>query len=503
MDRLLRGIGWIQVGSDLSGVFQKNHCYFVMGQKGQGQVVLGTSARRLGVGAELMVHHYSRGWYVEKDGFLLDAGTIGRCLGNAYELGFVGGEMEKAKAFAESIDRYACMSDIEVMGVKKRECPVQKKAWESVRISNLGIGSTNMFVANHVRNPKVLEFFRQGMVYQITAIKGETVSLVSRDGEESADVPLSALVRLEGDGSIVSVAVGPVDGAGQEWEYRPIIQGKQACLPAGFEQFGLSVSQKAALAVAMGAGVNFTPLMDSSLSTGQVQAVLKLMLDGCDCFPLIGKNLPVGQIVFLDSLAVNGLPIDGFCVEGVSVDNLKEKYSSMLEGVSFALGSLKKSPEAKKEITKVAFKMDGYQHVVDVGDNAFRIALTDQKKDPRFSALAEYLLEFGIEREGCYGCTWITMPQEMKQAAKQVFLADGLEIAGRGWNHYLEDSSPKVLSLLFSIERGFMLQYKFFKVCTDRNSLYLIDSCDTVVWRAVYVNQEFFVYHSALVDNLL
>lgn len=506
MDRILRDMGWIQVGTDLSGIFQKKHCYFVMYPQEEKPIILSNSQKRLGVGAELMVHDTGKSWYVEKDGFFVESGSIGRFISAAFEYGFEGSDYERAVEFAKQINRFADMDDSELARYQKKEQRSVSKGekYQSLSLSGRKLSVTGMFIANPKVNPKITKVFDEGVVYEIIDSDGTKVTITDQAHSESAKVDLDLLSKLEEGGALCSIETEEVSTEKEVWSYVPFMEGECTNVPEEFKDFRLSLEQESVLSAAMDAGVNFTVLLNRNLGVDVAKRLLTVLRLGGDCLPLAGKNVTAEHADFLVGIADNGYPINGFCDENEDVSSMKERYSQILEGIDYSLRQHQITGETASDIRKIAFRMHGYQKEISSGYSGAKLYLVGLLEDERFGRLAGYMMENGVFSGGhrC-SCSWIAVPQDVRVVVKNLFYAEGLSVEGRNWNHYLEDSINKAESITYSPQKGFQLCFRMLKVGTDGNSIYLADSSDTVVWRSVLVNEKYYTYRSNLVAALL
>lgn len=506
MDRILREMGWIQVGTDLSGIFQKNHCYFVMYPQEQKPLILSNSQKRLGVGAELMVHSMNKSWYVEKDGFFIESGSIGRFVPASFEYGFTGFDYDRTIDFAKQINRFAEMDEEVLLRHKKKEqrTLVQGEEQSSLVLSDKRLAETHMFIANLKANPKIVKVFDEGTVYEIIDMQGNEVTIADQGHTTSGKVELSLLNKLEEERVLCSVAIVKSAKQKEVWNYDSVVQGEQSSIPKEFSDFQLGAAQEAVLAAAMDAGVNFTVLLNQNLSVETMKTLLTVLRYNVDCLSLAGKSISLEHAAFLAGIAENHYPVNGFCDTSEPVASMKERYSQFLEGLDYSLGQFKVSGEEATDIRRIAFRMRGYQEAITSGYSGAKLYLVDMCKDKRFSRLAAFMLENGISSNNRkISCPWVSVPKDMQILIKNIFYAEGLSVEGLNWNHYLEDSINRAEFITFSEEKGFQICFRMLKIGTDANSIFLSDSTDTVVWRSVFVNEKYYVYRSDLVTALL
>lgn len=504
MEKLLQERGWVQVSAPLSGIFQKNLCYFVMYPSRKKLAVLEASTDYLGVCAELMVHQQNKGWYVEKDGFLIASGSLGRFISDVYEFGASGSSYEKTMELVEQVDSFACMSDIELMGQKHREVPIESAGavHESISVSNLGIGTTKMFIANPNVNENILKVFERDVVYQINSIDQTGVTIYELSGKSYGKVRLDQLAKLEENGNIVAVSVKGTRDTVIDYDYKPMILGQRAEMSDEFNEFNLSVAQKAILAAAMQTGTNFTPFLDNRISVNNMKIMLRLVMEECDCKPLIGKNLDTEHLEFLTKLSKNKYPIDAFCDNGTTVEALQNKYSEMLSGLDYSLPNLVENSECIQAVRTVAMRDRGYQHVLDA-KSPLEVLIRDDSRIQRFAEVGDYLCRNGIESSNYRTVSWVSVSQNMKEKIKRLFLAPGMQVNGKEWNYYFEDVSPKIIDFKYAAGLGFLLTMPLFCIGTDSNSIFLMNHGKIIFWRSVYVNEKYYYYCSDLVNDLL
>lgn len=508
IDKLLTELGWIQVYHKLSGIFQKNHCYFVMYPPKEKMQPLQQSQGTFGVGASLMVHTTDYSWYVEKDGFLLDSGSVPRYLSAAWEYGFDGGDGEKSKKFASSIDSYANMDDSTLMGYKRKEelFSVNGKQESTYKVSNLGIGNTKMFTVSPSAPAQIVKIFGKNIVYCINKIDNGVVNMSQLNGDnEPYTIPLEQLITLESKNAILAIENIEVSSHDTSWTYSSIFQKSDISIPQQFDIFNLSSAQKSVLARAFEIGANFTPLLDCRYTASEMQIILDIARSGCNCECLLGEKIDESQLKILSSIAENGLEVAGFCSANKTASDIQMEYSEFLEGLDFMINSNKINPECASRVRKVASYQHGYQHVLD--NSIEKPLLIDLKDKMQFSAssiIAEHLFDNGVTSNLGITETWLTVPDSLKTEILTIFqVPTELYIIDKKWNDYIWSISNKILSFGYTPDGHYKLFLNAIIIGYDYNSVYVTSNSGKVLWRAVYVNQEFYIYHSDLVDNLL
>lgn len=506
---LLENLGWASVFSSQSGIFQKNKCYFVLYPT---EIVSSYRTRAIGTlktGIELPIHNLEAKWLLVKDGFLLDSGNLPKFLNDAYDYGLKGDYGEKTKEFVSRIDSVSGLSEIELLGMKYREKAIGNNTERYVlAAARKPLSETNLFVINAKVCPKALEFFKAGTAYNVVGyvdnkfiIAPSSRDLISIDRSHDIYVSLSDFENLGKLGGIIPAELKNSVETEKVYEFEKITDAVIS-LDDAFADFKLNSVQQSCVSSAIADDLNFTPLLNNSLSAEQDSLILKILKNGEDCKELVGKTPSVELLELLCDISSAGLPISGFCDCDSSVAGLRNKYNGMSETIDLRLGEYSGLGVASRLMAKrVAFEFRDFSHVLE-NKNLLELELIDSVSS-KYSIMATQLLSNGISHAKVAIVSWIEIPQETKTEILKFYKHPKVVIGDVDWDVYLEQNKSKILSLMYMVGGNYFLIFPQFRVGVDYNSIIITSVAGTVLWRAVLVNEKVYYYCNDNVFGLL
>lgn len=461
--------------------------------------------KKSAVGSELcgyrrIIHSDNFHWYVESDGFLVASGSIKRTVKDAYDLSYEGTTGAAAKELVEEINSFSLLSRAQLMELKQREFLANEEHTDGkqIEITGDGIGNTKKFVVDLSKHPNLKNYFKGDTVYCINSIKDGQVVLEELNNkfdsvERSFSVPLSFIAECEKRSWIFSVQL--VDTHTQEIKatYKPILHTAAIELDDAFSDFVLSTAQRSIVAECMLKGLNFTPLLDNSLSISQMTEICRLLEGGADGSVLIGKQLSAEHLNFLQTLTANHLPLDEFLDKEASIAWLKRHYSEISEAADVRLQELTNLQQfAKDAARRLIFQKKDYGVCLSDVDSKAELELKLQQNG-RFNWISELMLESGVVSGSAMTVSWVSLNEEQKTKIFDYYKSPGLMIGPYEFNQFLEERRDSFLAVWW-VSGEFRLRYKDLYLVTDYNSVYARDASGHVLWRSVYVNEKYYTY---------
>lgn len=507
---LLGNLGWASVYSDQSGVFMKNNIYFVLYPSEVTPLYRTYAINNLKTGIELPIHNKEAKWILTKDGFLLDSGNLPKFLSDAYDYGLKSDFGEKTKDFVAGIDRVTGMSELELLTLKYKEKVVGNDTERYVlSVSKKPLQETNMFITNHKVCPGVLDYFKAGVAYNVTGyinnkfiVAPSSQDLISIKEGQDIKISLEEFEKLGKAGGIIPVELKNSVETVKVYEFEKITDTTATGIGDTFADFGLDAAQLSCVSAAIAKGLNFTPLLNNSLSAEQDALILEILESGEDCKELVGRNPSVELLELLRDIALAGLPIAGFCDCESSVAGLRNKYNGMSETIDLRLEEYKSLGIAPRLMAKrLAFKFRDFSHVL-VEKSLIELELIDGAYG-KYDVMASQLLASGIIQPKIALLSWIEIPQEVKSEILKFYKYPGIVLCGMEWDIYLEQNKNKIFHLMYLPGGRYYLVFSQFRVGVDYNSITIDTIVGTQLWRAVLVNEKIYSYCNNDVAGLL
>lgn len=506
---LLCDLGWAPVYSEQSGIFQKNKVYFILFPSEITSEYRTHAVGKLKTGIELPIHNLEAKWIVAKDGFLIDSGNLPKFLNDAYDYGIAGSFGEKTKEFIAKIDNITRLSEMELLGREYKEINVgTDKEGYVLTASGRPLSETNMFVVNAKVCPGTLDYFRSGVAYNIVGyadnkfiVAPSSSDLISIDRSQDIFIGLDDFQRLGNLGGVIPVKLKSSIETGRTYEFEKITDA-EAGLDDTFDDFKLSAVQQSYVAAAVAKGLNFTPLLDNSLSAEQDSLILDILINGGDCSAIIGKSPSAGLLELLRDISSAGLPITGFCDCTVSVAGLRNKYNGMSETLDLELGRNAGLGVASRLVAKrIAFEFRDYSHVL-ADKSLLELELMDAVQG-KYGFMATQLLSSGILHQKVAMMPWIEIAQDVQSEILKFYKHPALKLGDTCWDIYLEQNKGKILNLMYRTSDNFYLVFSYFRVRVDYNSIVIANNADVVLWRAVLINEKAYYYCNNDIFGLL
>ena len=497
-------LGWLPINSSLSRIYMKNNVYLVLYNE-DSLPPLTNGDPNLGSGYCKTIHAQFP-WCVLKDGFVIDEGKMSKFISEAYDIDpELKGPSQATLDTLDLINRinsYSEMTDNELLLLKQKESFLgELKTSSGIRPSSNNIGQTRLFMVNPELESTVSDL-KANTVYAIERGRhlddGNIVFVIVEKGskETVAEFTVQQLGNYEKSRSIFAVEEYIKKSNSNNVTTTKMFATNLIATDKQYEQFNLSLIQKASLCKGILSGGNFTPLLENSRSADEAIAMVDVVATGCDITCLLGKHYSPEVLQVLSGIASNGFSLNGFCDEGISVEDLKSKYSNFSSTMDQLLTTVvtTKDKEVLQAYKQVAFYMNGINHLAGLNcDTPVEVLLHDFKfRNPEFATLCDVILQKGLIETERIVIPWSSLDTDVQRSFLGYFETGGLCLNGTDLDDYFFNSSYKIDNIYFTCQDGIVLSFEGYQFFRQENSFAM--RAGNVFWRAVHVNEEYFVY---------
>ena len=492
--------GWRCVYCTSSGVLEKNGTILFLQQPEN------RPANEVGDGSIATVYsEFSQlrgaSWRLEKNGWLLDYGTLSVAFAGIYEFGEVASSYLKFLSLAETINSYSEMSDEELAAYKKGYLTVKKKeSVPTIEFGDFTFKDTGMFIANVEADPEIGKVFQSNTVYKLVDLNGATGTFRTYDQSLeglSRKAPFTfdckVIMQLEKLRSIIAVRIVNKEVERESIELRSVIAGDTVILPKAFNIFGLKGAQRVSISQAMAEGLNYTPLLSPGLAANQCNAILDLLrIDDSVGKYLLNTQLSAQQLCALEPYVRNGYSVKDMVEGDLPAEYITLNYSDLQQGVSEYCDSLAGySPEALQVIRRVR-TYGSVSHVL-FNEHPLFLEIRDELYRGNFVETGKYFrLDGLVLSDTLLKADWSNAPIEVKNEFRKVLNSKSFMFGTRKWDDVLSGVFESCMYIVYHAKFGFALRCPQFYVGVDYNSLILYDVAFEPEWRAVIINNEVF-----------
>lgn len=504
--------GWEIALHDGSGAFTKKNFIFVLhGYDFDNRLVV-EGIHNVRPFAKPLLTYKGASWHIEQYGFLVDKGAISGTLTNA-AANYTDVIPEEAKAFAASIDAYTAISESDLMSMKMQEKSFVMKEKCLVPVIIQGsVMDVKKFMLNPNADDDFAQVFNRDTIYEIGAVtagpnptnkvQGAKVTFTAYNADCSALTKKSDALDLDLFTQLceaevlvaVQLQMGVKDSPNTQWV--KVTTDSYLQIPTEFDVFNLNTVQRVILSKALGAGVNFTPLLNSELSKEELEAMLELLKDGGEAEYLIGKHFNVDQLNALDNIAKAGFSIKTLANEKYNAEYITIQFNNTLVGLE----------RLRRELSSQDFDPANIQGIIQLAYNS-EMQIIQRENEPigvldlhyksehetgNYAELVNSILAGRIvDYMGNVFASLVSIPAKLRAELYSYFALDEKAILANdmfNWHATFNDILGKADYLAYSSKLGFFLRCGNSFVCRDSNSVFVCDSTYKPIWRGVYIN---------------
>lgn len=509
--KILLDRNWVDVGYGNTGVYKKNHVFLCMQKntlESQNTKIVGKNF----VGYFNTVHQ-NDGWVLTFDGFVIETGKFpSRTFSSYFGSSFSEGVPKKLLDFVDPIDKLSEKSYDNLLLLIRKEAKIdlgQISSGSKYVVSSRSVADTKTFCCDVDKFPPMKQLFNNDQFYRIVSfVKDLGQFCIVELGKDPSDpnthkigLTIEQLDNLIKCGAIFAIEKEDTLQDNIVYTYDRVFsdEGSMIALPESFNDFKLSVGQSNYIKTAIASGVNFTPLLNADYDDTALGELYSLLSKGADSEKLVGKTLDVKQLQFLQGLADNGYALDAFCDEGVTIEYLQAKYSSMLEGFSERItNEFSHYPhEVRRLATQAAFNLKGYDHIFQKEPLSKLCLINLQHIDERYSYLCDVLLKHAVfENEGAQSRVyWSSLDNDTKMNILKYFMDDRFWLNDKqALNDFLLQNIDKFLSLAYAGEKQFILFLSKVYLTFDYNSVCIYNTAGRVMWRGTLINEKAYTF---------
>ena len=520
--RALKQLGWQQTKS--SNVLEKNGCLFCSHDTNS---VISTSTESFSYkkGSEEILKQLYDGeimalpvetvkffkifcmpnkctWHVEYAGWVLKRGyydTEYSALINDPE-SYVIADFQNT---INSIDLLAMKFPAERRSDKFRKISINKPVLKKVAIpkkSKIDVGVIFRVTRDFVSD----SLFTQGTVYSVTLFSNEGIILTAYNKKLSITSQMYKIDYAEFNQLVsgnyiecIEIADSFEDCLTEDW-VSCNFAARSDRLPDELSSYSFSKERAIAIATNYKENKNYAPLLNDGIQDKAISEVQCLIDSGIDVSFLCNKNISKDLLRYLDELLS-----DSYYVPSLPVDDMTRMD---LEDYIGADGSNR---------LKQYSEMDSLSFTVDQKHLLARLIMSSDKDlhtllNPDYSIYIMqflfYCIEKGISQEvsgtfltsGICNGEILTVVKKYFSASIIAFIRTWLKVAptltiqGVMWDDFIEQNINNINSIDFK-QMNFIFRTDRYSFSRDGSSVYILNSADIPVWRAILVNDTFIV----------
>lgn len=495
----LEPLGWREAVVTNSGLFCKNGCVLVLYNFRENLQESRVGSGKVGTVFLEYPSVTGASWHVEKNGWLIDSGTLSQGFLDIAEFGDGASAFDKFKELVEKINRYSEMTEVQLATFKTGLVTTfEEQVGTIVKPGEYSALKTGVFFTREtgVLGGRVMP----GFVYKIVDLMGRIGAFRAMDKtltqyvSDTVVIKLDDLAELEKAGKVKGVQLGQGQKRVPVRKMQSAVQGDAVKLPDVIEKFVTSGGQAVAIGQALASHLNYTPLLVGGMDNSVYEVMLRLLQldDSCGQWLTRWRGESAESLNALEPFVRSGYSIRNFVDTEYTPEYLNLQYSDLQQGLDELASMLAQQGYSKDAINYVRERKThgGISHLTEK-NSVLILGLQDFKYHRSFQHTCDYFFESAISvQRDLLKAGWQQAPSEVKAEFRKVLLTRNFYWQDNPWVESAQVLLDNAMYVCFHVKKGFLLRCPQMYVGFDYNSIVAYDLLLRPVWRAVCVNEE-------------